>query len=59
MPRLRAEGVAGVSPSGVLGDPTGATAAQGQTLLAEFAAQLAAAVDEWAGPVAPEAEAGR
>jgi creatinine amidohydrolase len=51
--------VAGVSPSGVLGDPTGATAAQGQTLLAEFAAQLAAAVDEWAGPVAPEAEAGR
>ena len=33
MPRLRTHGVAGVSPTGVLGDPTGATAAEGRRLL--------------------------
>lgn len=33
MPRLCAEGVAGVSPTGILGDPTGANAAEGRALL--------------------------
>lgn len=34
MPELVAHGVKGVSPNGVLGDPTGATAEQGRALLA-------------------------
>ncbi len=34
IPRLRSEGVVGVSPNGVLGDPDGASAAEGETLLA-------------------------
>jgi mycofactocin system creatininase family protein len=34
MPRLRESGTRAVSPSGVLGDPTGATAAEGARLLA-------------------------
>jgi len=33
MPRLREHGVAGVSPNGVLGDPTGASAVEGAALL--------------------------
>jgi len=33
MPRLTAEGVAAVSPSGVLGDPTAASASEGGRLL--------------------------
>lgn len=32
LPELREAGVAGVSPNGVLGDPTGATAAEGESL---------------------------
>lgn len=32
LPRLRAEGVRGVSPNGVLGDPTGASADEGRAL---------------------------
>ena len=43
--RLRAEGVASASASGVLGDPTGATAAEGRALLGAIAADLFAAVD--------------
>jgi mycofactocin system creatininase family protein len=42
MPGLRARGVRQVSPSGVLGDPTGASAAEGETLLALVVADLAA-----------------
>ena len=34
MPRLRQEGLRPVSPNGVLGDPTGANAQEGRTLLA-------------------------
>lgn len=41
MPRLRSHGVAEVSPSGVLGKPAGATAAEGEHLLQRLAAQLA------------------
>jgi creatinine amidohydrolase len=37
--RLRAEGVAAVSPNGVLGDPAGASPAEGRDLLARLADQ--------------------
>jgi creatinine amidohydrolase len=47
LPALRAGGVASVSPSGVLGDPAGASAAEGLDLLDRLAADLAAAVDAW------------
>ena len=36
LPALRERGVAGVSPSGVLGDPTGASAREGADLLAQM-----------------------
>ena len=45
MPALRAGGVAAVSPNGVLGDPAGATAAEGEALLAALVADLERAVD--------------
>lgn len=38
LPRLRAAGVDAVAPSGVLGDPTRATAADGAVLLAGLVA---------------------
>ncbi|MEX5720595.1 mycofactocin biosynthesis peptidyl-dipeptidase MftE [Geodermatophilus maliterrae] len=47
LPRLRAEGVRGVSPTGVLGDPAGASAQEGARSLAGLAARLAAAVARW------------
>jgi creatinine amidohydrolase len=47
MPRLRSEGVRAVSVSGILGDPTGATAAQGVALLDELAAALIGHVAAW------------
>ena len=42
MADLRTHGVRRVSPNGVLGDPTGASAAEGETLLALLVADLAA-----------------
>jgi creatinine amidohydrolase len=48
MPELRSGGVAAVSPNGVLGDPRGASAAEGERLLAELAADLVRAVAAWA-----------
>jgi creatinine amidohydrolase len=45
MTRLRSEGVRAVSPNGVLGDPSGATAAEGRRLLAQVTAGCAAALD--------------
>jgi creatinine amidohydrolase len=48
LPRLRAEGVRAVSPTGVLGDPAGASAAEGERLLAGMAAELSAALTRWA-----------
>jgi creatinine amidohydrolase len=45
MPRLRAEGVRPISSNGVLGDPTGASAAEGESLLAAMTAELVDAVD--------------
>jgi mycofactocin precursor peptide peptidase len=47
MPRLRRGGVRAVSPNGVLGDPAGASAAEGRTLLAAELARLARAIDAW------------
>jgi len=44
---LRRGGVAAVSPNGVLGDPTGATAEEGGRLLDMLAADLIAAVRAW------------
>ena len=42
-------GVLPLSPTGVLGDPTEATAEQGQLLLSQLVGQLADAVAEWVG----------
>jgi mycofactocin precursor peptide peptidase len=47
MPLLRAGGVRAVTPTGVLGDPAGATAAEGAALLDRLAAQLAEMVARW------------
>lgn len=47
LPRLRASGVVAVSESGVLGDPAGATAAEGEALLADLHGRLNRAVAEW------------
>jgi mycofactocin precursor peptide peptidase len=47
LPRLRTEGVHGVSPTGVLGDPAGASAAEGADLLARLVDRLVAAAGEW------------
>jgi creatinine amidohydrolase len=46
-PLLRSGGVRAVSDTGILGDPTGATAAEGARLLAELAATLIAEVAAW------------
>jgi mycofactocin system creatininase family protein len=50
LPRLRAGGVQSVSPNGVLGDPTGATAKQGRRLLTELTDDLEAKVLAWTPP---------
>lgn len=50
LPDLRRDGVAAVSPNGVLGDPAGATPEEGRALLAAATAALTAAVTAWLGP---------
>jgi creatinine amidohydrolase len=47
MPQLRAHGVRAVSASGVLGDPTAATATDGAALLDHLAAELIRHVATW------------
>jgi creatinine amidohydrolase len=47
LPRLRSEGVRGVSPTGVLGDPSGASAGEGAALLAGIVERLVAAASAW------------
>jgi mycofactocin system creatininase family protein len=47
LPALRAGGVAAVSPNGVLGDPTGATAAEGEQLLRELTTALRDRLARW------------
>jgi mycofactocin system creatininase family protein len=50
MPLLRAGGVRAASSNGVLGDPAGASAAEGAALLEALTADLLAAVARWRGP---------
>ena len=50
MPLLGAGGVRAASRNGVLGDPSGASAAEGAGLLAALTADLLAAVAAWRGP---------
>jgi mycofactocin precursor peptide peptidase len=50
MPLLQAAGVRAASRNGVLGDPSGASAAEGAELLAALTAGLLAAVAAWRGP---------
>ncbi|MCO1656838.1 mycofactocin biosynthesis peptidyl-dipeptidase MftE [Pseudonocardia humida] len=47
LPALRRGGVTAVSRNGVLGDPTGASAVQGRSLLDEMAAALRAGLAGW------------
>ncbi|HXV92661.1 MAG TPA: mycofactocin biosynthesis peptidyl-dipeptidase MftE [Pseudonocardia sp.] len=47
MPAMRCGGVAAVSPSGVLGDPRGASAGEGERLLAGMTGALDAALRRW------------
>lgn len=47
LPLLREGGVRAVTSTGVLGDPTTATAAEGRTLLDKLTAQLVSHVDGW------------
>jgi mycofactocin precursor peptide peptidase len=49
MPRLRREGVRAISPNGILGDPSGASAAEGRELLDRAAAELREFVASWLG----------
>ena len=61
MPALRASSVRAVSPNGVLGDPAGASAAEGAALLGRLLADLLATVDAWeaAGYDGPRCTAAR
>jgi creatinine amidohydrolase len=52
MPMLRDGGVRAVSPNGVLGDPAGASAAEGERLLAELTASLTETLDKLLHPSA-------
>jgi creatinine amidohydrolase len=47
LPRLRAEGVRAVSPTGVLGNPAGASAEEGVALLGDLVGRLVAAARAW------------
>jgi creatinine amidohydrolase len=53
--RLRSEGVRAVSPNGVLGDPRGATASEGERLLAQLTAGCRAALEALLVPEAVHA----
>jgi creatinine amidohydrolase len=46
MPALRESGVRAVSPNGVLGDPAGACAAEGEDLIAQLSASLSETLDK-------------
>jgi mycofactocin system creatininase family protein len=47
LPAMRAGGVAAVSPNGMLGDPAGAPADEGERLLAAMSDALGAAITRW------------
>jgi mycofactocin system creatininase family protein len=48
LPRMREGGIAAVSPVGVLGDPTTATASEGKALLTEMVNGAVSAIAAWA-----------
>ena len=47
MPELRRAGVRAVSPNGVLGDPTGSSAEEGQVLMSDLVAGATTVVRQW------------
>ncbi len=49
-PLLRADGLRAVTDNGILGDPSGANADEGDALLDKLAAELLDVVTEWRGP---------
>jgi creatinine amidohydrolase len=49
MPALRSSSVKAVSPNGVLGDPAGASAEEGEAVFAALLADLLTCVTEWCG----------
>ncbi len=55
LPELRAGGVAAVSPNGVLGDATGASAQEGEGLLAAAIHELGEVLEAWARRAAARA----
>jgi creatinine amidohydrolase len=55
MPVLRERGVRAVSPNGVLGDPAGASAAEGERLLASLTSQLNDVIDRLLGGLEADA----
>lgn len=44
---IRSHGVRDVSPNGVLGDPEGASGAEGERFIAEFVDDLVLAIEGW------------
>jgi creatinine amidohydrolase len=56
MPTLRSHGVRAVSPNGVLGDPCGASAAEGDRLLAELTETLSRALQRLLGDIPVDGE---
>lgn len=50
LPRLRRDGIAAVSPNGILGDPRNADAAFGHELLDSWTTALVRSVDSWCNP---------
>lgn len=53
LPALRVGGVATVSPNGVLGDPTGASASEGSALLDSLVVDLVSVFDSWQAEASP------
>jgi creatinine amidohydrolase len=51
MPALRNRGVAAVSPNGVLGDPSGASADAGRQVIDGWLADLVSTVEAWLSTV--------
>lgn len=47
LPQLRTYGVRPVSPTGVLGDPDGASGAEGERFIADFVDDLVLAIERW------------
>ena len=48
MPQLRSGGMPAATPNGILGDPTGATAEEGERLFADLVRRAGKAIENWA-----------